>query len=163
MKPRERQRLREELEQPLEKQRPFNGMKKVQVLWAAVFLFTTITLFAAPQLRLTSGADTITIVDGDANDQLASTPGVVYYNGPVGPNWTINVTIGITKPIQGTALEPYLDLDTTSVSQNAGDLEIEWTDTDFTATNGTWEAQAGGWTPTIRYSAPTIHWRIFPV
>jgi RHS repeat-associated protein len=95
------------------------------------------------QLRLTSGTNTITVFDGDANDQ-SSDEGVVYYNGPVGALWNVDVTIGITKPIFGNSAEPYMDLSSYNFSTSAADLTIQFTDTDFTANQGTFDAEVGG-------------------
>src|SRR5436190_15733289 len=122
-------------------------MKKLQSLGIIVaVLFTLIaTAFAGPQLRLSDGVTTVLVLDGDPNDSAPS-PGVVFYNGTVGVNWKVNITIGTSKPAFGTAAEPFIDLDTTSLSKSAGDLKIEFTDTDFTATSGTFDAEVGGLT-----------------
>jgi hypothetical protein len=116
---------------------------KQQILALTAIAAIATSAFATPRLRLTDGANTITVVDGDVNDQ-GTDPGVVFYNGPVGPNWTVNITIGTSKPAIGSPSEPYLDLDTTSVSTHAGDLTVEYTDTDFTPSSGTWDAEVGG-------------------
>ncbi|MGZ5565953.1 MAG: hypothetical protein ACXWKG_02965, partial [Limisphaerales bacterium] len=104
-------------------------MKQPQILALTTLLALTCSTFATPQLRLSDGTTTITVTDGDANDQ-STTPGVVYYNGPVGPNWVLDITVGITKPAAGaTAGEPYMDLNTYNQSSAAGDLTLEYTET----------------------------------
>ncbi|MGZ4965382.1 MAG: hypothetical protein ACXWC8_22740, partial [Limisphaerales bacterium] len=119
-------------------------MKQPQILALTTLLALTCSTFATPQLRLSDGTTTITVTDGDANDQ-STTPGVVYYNGPVGPNWVLDITVGITKPAAGaTAGEPYMDLNTYNQSSAAGDLTLEYTETGFTASSGTWDAEVGG-------------------
>jgi hypothetical protein len=118
---------------------------KTHIIALTALASLAVSAFGTPALRLSDGTTTITVLDGDPNDQ-APDPGVVYYNGPVGPNWTVNITVGITKPAQGTPSEPFMDLDTTSLSQTAGDLKIDFTETGFTAASGTFFAQAGGTT-----------------
>ena len=121
-------------------------MKPIQIITAAGLLISSlITVQAAPQLRLSDGTTTITVTDGDANDSSPD-PGVVYYSGPVGSKWNVDVTIGVTKPANGTAGEPYMDLDTLNQSTSAADLTLQYTDTNFTSTSGTWEADFGGTT-----------------
>ena len=120
-------------------------MKKTYngIITIAALLATISSTIAAPQLRLSDGTTTITVVDGDANDQSPDA-GVVYYNGPVGSKWNIDVTIGVTKPANGTPGEPYMDLNTFNQSTVGADLTLEYTDTNFTATSGTWETDFGG-------------------
>jgi hypothetical protein len=119
-------------------------MKKPQILALTTLLALTCSTFATPQLRLSDGVTTITVTDGDANDQ-APEPGVVTYIGPVGPKWNVvNVTVGITKPDTGTASDPYMDLNTFNQSTAAGDLTVMYTETGFTVPSGTWDAEGGG-------------------
>ncbi|MGZ5528065.1 MAG: hypothetical protein ACXWJB_05280, partial [Limisphaerales bacterium] len=119
-------------------------MRKVISCALLALLANSLVLHAAPQLRLSDGTATITVVDGDANDQQPDA-GVVMYNGPVGSKWQINVTVGLTKPSLGTPAEPFMDLDTYNFSTDAANLSILYSDTDFTAGVGsTFDAQVGG-------------------
>jgi len=119
-------------------------MKKRITFLCTLFLVFLIAAFAqaTPVLRLTSGADTATIIDGDAD-------GIVYFNGALGGSvWTVNVTTGITKPAIGTANEPKLDLNSVNVSGGgAGTLTILFSDNNFAApTIGMWNTAIGGTT-----------------
>src|SRR4051812_23030600 len=119
----------------------YNHMKKPQILALTALLALTCSTFATPQLRLSDGTTTVLITDGDAND-FSPEPGVVTYIGPVGPKWSVvNVTVGITKPDTGDAGNPYMDLNTFNQSTGAGDLTLAYTETDFTAASGTWDAE----------------------
>jgi hypothetical protein len=118
-------------------------MKKPQILALTTLLALASSTFAVPQLRLSDGTTTITVTDGDANDK-ATDPGVVYYNGPVGPKWIIDITVGLTKPTEGSPAEPYMDLSQYAVSSDAADLTVQMTETDFTAASGAFDAEVGG-------------------
>ena len=87
------------------------------------------------QLRISDGTPegTIIITDDDANDLVNTTPGMIIYVGPVVTNWTVNVTSGTSKPIEGGATTPVMDVGTQNSSLDAGTLTVEWSDTDFTA------------------------------
>src|SRR5690242_9422279 len=74
-----------------------NTIMKKTIFAVTTFVALALPAFASTQLRLSDGTTTITVVDGDPNDQ-SSAPGVVYYNGPVGPNWNVNITVGLSKP-----------------------------------------------------------------
>jgi len=97
---------------------------------------------ATVQLKLSDGTTTVTVTDGGLNDGLPN-PGAVLYNGPVGSNWTINVSVAITKPQVGTANQPLLELHTQNISQQAGKLTIWFTESNYTG-GATFDAQAGG-------------------
>jgi hypothetical protein len=103
---------------------------------------------ALPQLMLSDGTTTITIMDGGANDASgAAGDGVIIYNGGVGANWTINVTTGITKPVLGGATVPHMDLNSVNVSTaGAGMLTIKFTDVNFgpLPSNYNFKAEIGG-------------------
>ena len=70
---------------------------------------------------------------------LSSNTGIVSYNGAVGPNFTINITSGITYPGLGTQSQPDLDLLSLNVnsSANADTLFIALSATGYTGTIGT--------------------------
>jgi len=83
-------------------------------------------------LRLTD-LDTLfslTVTDGGAGDSN-SAGGTVTYVGPVGANWTINVSTGLSS--SGKPGIPTLDLSSLNSSLAAGSLRIEVTDTGFAA------------------------------
>ncbi|MGA2863515.1 MAG: VPDSG-CTERM sorting domain-containing protein [Verrucomicrobiota bacterium] len=92
-------------------------------------------------LTLSDGipADTQTIVDGLPGD-LNLNPGVVTYIGPVGLNWFVNVTTGISE--KPTA---FMDLNSVDQSLGAGHLTITLTDGPFLQ-NGAVLAGIGGTT-----------------
>jgi hypothetical protein len=98
---------------------------------------------AAPTLRLSDGTTTVTVVDNGPGD-LVAIPGYVVYMGPVGPNWVVNVSTGITKPIQGSATQPYMDLNTKNQSTGAGTLTVEFSDDSFGPVDGDMFALVGG-------------------
>jgi hypothetical protein len=102
--------------------------------------------FATLQLRLSDGTvpGTVLLVDNDSNDSRAEV-GIISYVGPVGANWIVNVTTGLSKPVLGSALVPIMDLGTLNLSQGAGTLTIELTDTDFVP-NGDAQLNIGGTT-----------------
>jgi len=99
-------------------------------LLAGAMLMMATSAMAIPTLRLTDGFTTIDIADGSALDANGLLGGVTYI-GSVGSNWTLNVATGVTKPFQGTALVPYMDLNSVNSSAGAGSLEILFSETGF--------------------------------
>jgi hypothetical protein len=90
---------------------------------------------AIPQLRLQSsaGAD-VTVADGDTTGpdvDLSSTDGVILFSGAIA-GWNMNISSGFSKPFLGSAVEPWLDLNSANFSSLAGGTLNLWlTDTDF--------------------------------
>jgi hypothetical protein len=89
------------------------------------------TADAIPMLRLTSGAESVTITDEGGGDAASGTPGVVGFAGGVG-TFTLNLTTGFTTPVLGSPTEPWMDILSGDLSGGAGTLTIELTETDFT-------------------------------
>lgn len=121
-----------------------NITKQIAVAVAIVGLAGS--AYAVPTLRLTAGATVITIVDGGGSDSSA-TAGSVVYVGSVGAEWTVNITTGTTKPLQGSAGVPFIAIDTSSTSRSAGipdSLKIEFSETGFSATTGGYLIKYGG-------------------
>lgn len=80
---------------------------------------------ANPILRLTTGANTVSVVDADAD-------GVVQWSGPLG-GWNINLSGGVSSSIGPNAV-PNLDLVGQHFSTGAAtdDMVIEFTQTGYT-------------------------------
>ena len=89
--------------------------------------------YATAYLRLDDGATTVTIIDNGGFDNNALL-GVVGYSGTIGI-WLVNVTTGITKPVTGTELAPYMDVITGNVSTTGpsigGMMTISFSDQGF--------------------------------
>lgn len=111
-------------------------MKKrmVAFLAGAMLLMAAGSAWAVPTLRITDGINTVTVADGSGLD-LSSIAGVVSYSGTIGI-WDVNFTSGLTKPEQGTALVPYMDLVSLNHSTGAGQLFVYFSDTDFARQSG---------------------------
>lgn len=78
----------------------------------------------------TAAHDT-TVKDGSAGDLASGTVGQVLFSGSVG-NWTINVDTGLSKPVDGTAISPVMDLSFSHVlSGSAGTLGVAFFDDNF--------------------------------
>jgi len=112
---------------------------------------------AAAQLRVSDGtvAGTVTVVDDDPNDSLNTTPGAIAYIGPVGPNWTANVTVGTTYPNQGTPGNPIMDVGSHNSSADAGTLTLDFTQDGFTAGGAATISIGGTTVGTVTYSVYT--------
>jgi hypothetical protein len=66
---------------------------------------------------------------GDINPLV----GVITFSGPIGANWLVNVTTGISKPIIGSAVNPQIDLNSVNVSSpTGGQLRFGVVDSGFT-------------------------------
>lgn len=59
------------------------------------------------------------VADNSPQDSNPSV-GAITYNGPIGTNWIVNVTTGISKPVLGSADAPQLDLNSVNVSSSSG-------------------------------------------
>jgi hypothetical protein len=122
------------------------NLRKLTILGA--LLCFALVLTAAPAqaaliLRLTSGADSVTVTDGDANDACPLL-GCVTYIGDVGV-FTVNVSTGLSDPLLGGDSFAQMDLNSVNLSTSTGTLLIEFTDTDFAATgSGTLVGDVGG-------------------
>lgn len=106
---------------------------------------------AVPTLKLTTGANVITISDGGAGDTLALS-GAINFNGSIG-DWFINVSTGLSKPVLGSPSSPHMDLNSinTSNAQGSTTITLMFSDTDFTQLGtgvAAWGGTAGG---TIKY------------
>jgi len=90
---------------------------------------------AIPTLTLSDGTTTIMVMDNGAGD-LDPTLGSVVFNGAVGSNFNINTSAGLTKPADGSASAPSIDLDGLTHALGAGTLTMTFKETDFTAFPG---------------------------
>ena len=64
---------------------------------------------ATPTLTLSDGTTTIMVMDNGIGD-LDPSLGSVVFNGAVGSNFNINTSAGLTKPGDGSASAPAIDL-----------------------------------------------------
>ena len=46
--------------------------------------------------------------------------GAITYSGPIGADWLVNVTTGISKPLLGSSSQPNLDLNSVNVTSTGG-------------------------------------------
>src|SRR6185369_7584342 len=104
-------------------------MKKMAALLAGILMMAATSAWATPTLRLFDGTSTKTVADGSIDD-LNPLAGVVLYSGALG-SWIVNVETGITKPTAGTALDPYMDLNSSNTSTAAGSLHVLFSETGF--------------------------------
>jgi hypothetical protein len=117
---------------------------------AAVAL--TLRAHALPKLMISDGVNAAVTVEDNSLADANAALGVVTWVGTVGA-WTINVDTGLTKPVQGSAANPYLDLSFIDGSAAAGTLTLAFSDTDFGPGFGTAVAQIGGTaTGTVAYA-----------
>jgi PEP-CTERM motif-containing protein len=106
-------------------------MKKMAAILAGLMMMAAGSAWAIPTLQLTDGINTVTVADGDVVFDANPAVGAVTYVGNVGANWWLNVATGITKPAQGTAFIPFMDLNSINLSAGAGTLQILFSETGF--------------------------------
>lgn len=85
---------------------------------------------AVPVLTISDGTTTISVQDGDLNDQAAAA-GAVSFSTSIGA-WTVSVSTGLTKPNQGTADEPVMHLNVVGSSSQSGVLTVTFFEDGFT-------------------------------
>src|SRR3954471_15210385 len=101
---------------------------------------------ALPTLYLSDGVNSVTVVDGGVGDS-SPLAGVVTFNGSIGLNWTLNVTTGVSKPMLGSAKQPWMDLNSVNAtSKGAGSLTIMLSDNGFGPASGKLTSKIGGTT-----------------
>jgi hypothetical protein len=98
---------------------------------------------AIPTLTLSDGTTTIMVMDNQAGD-LDLTVGSVVFNGAVGSNFNVNTSTGLTKPVDGSAGAPAIDLNSVNHALGAGTLTITFSDTGFNAFPGILTGNIGG-------------------
>ena len=109
-------------------------MKKLAALLAGVmFMIGPVSATHALSLRLTDGTQTVTIDDNGIGDSLNSTLGAISWSGIIG-NFKLNVSTGLSTPLVGSPLSPFMDLNSVdmSLSGQTGTLKIYLSDTGFT-------------------------------
>lgn len=123
-----------------------NSTMKLKYILAAVVV-GALALVATPKaeatasLRISDGTTTVTISDNAAGDLDGST-GSILFNSAVNQfaGWTISMSLGVTKPLNGAANFPIMEMNFTAIYNNASagsTLTIQFTDTDFTGPSPT--------------------------
>jgi hypothetical protein len=98
---------------------------------AAFLLGTMHQVEAAFQMQLSDGSTTRTITDNGLGDLTFGTNGLITFFGTVG-NFTVNVTLGSSKPLIGSPTNPMLNITSFSATSSAGGtLNIVLSDTGF--------------------------------
>jgi len=98
---------------------------------------------ATPTLTLSDGTTTIMVMDNGIGD-VDPTLGSVVFVGAVGSNFNINASAGLTKPGDGSASAPAIDLSSLNHALGAGTLTITFSETGFTAFPGILTGHIGG-------------------
>lgn len=101
------------------------GMLAVMLLGLAIS-----SAYATPMLRLTIGSTTVATITDQGSGDVNPVVGAVTYVY-VGTLWSLNVSTGITKPVDGDAIQAYVHLDSVSTSTSAGTLKLEFMETHF--------------------------------
>lgn len=112
-------------------------MKRLFATLAAAGIIAGIAApsYAAPMIRLTSGATVVTVTDNLAGD-LSAEAGAVTYVGPIG-EFTTTVTAGLTKPALGTDTRGEMHLTHLDLSSAVGGtITVEFTETGFISASG---------------------------
>jgi hypothetical protein len=102
-------------------------MKKQRFSVIAILVIALVLLVYSPSiyalsLIISDGPNTVQFSDGAPLDG-SLLDGVILYNGPVGTNWIVNVTTGISKPVIGPGS---IDLNSVNVSSNGGGTLDIW-------------------------------------
>jgi hypothetical protein len=122
-------------------------MKVSKIILAGLAVFSCGCLVqsvnAIPTLTLSDGTTTIVVTDNGAGD-INPLAGAVTFNGPLGTNFILNVSTGLTKPLVGSASSPSIDLNSIDLATGAGTLTITFSETGFTAFPGILTGRIGG-------------------
>jgi len=93
-------------------------------------------------LFISDGTSVVTVQDNVGADNQALA-GAIGWGGTIG-TWTLNADVGTTKPIQGSATSPDLDLSFLAKGSAAGTITIAFFDDGFGPVNGTAKMSIGG-------------------
>jgi hypothetical protein len=93
-----------------------------------------VSAYATPTMTIFDGTNTVTIMDGGANDSCPDA-GCVTWIGSLGV-WNINVDTGLTKPATGTPTHLDMDLSFVAHSRAAGMLTVTWSDDGYMMMGG---------------------------
>jgi len=124
----------------------------------AVALGLTGAAQAVPTLKLIQGATTVIVSDNglgvgpnadSGGTDSSAVLGAVAFNGSVGA-YVVNVSTGITKPLQGSSASPFMDLN--SVDVGVGTLTLMFSETGFTQLGSALALIGGTSNGTISYS-----------
>lgn len=121
---------------PLEYMSSMFDVRKTAIIAAIAMsgVFLTAAANAVPTLRLTQGANIVTVSDNGFGD-INPLAGVVAFSGTVG-DFLVNTTTGVTKPLLGNPSDPILDLNSINVNGAVpGTIVLEFSETDFTNIN----------------------------
>jgi hypothetical protein len=110
----------------------------------ALTLATTAPAFAVATLTIDDGTNSITVMDGDANDSNPIDGIVTIIWTAPDTLWTSTVSTGTTYPADGSPSLPYLDLNVVATSGGAGMLTITFTMDGFTLADGSFASNVGG-------------------
>lgn len=98
------------------------------------------TMRAVPQLFISDGTNSVTVLDGGMGDANAAL-GAITWTGTIG-TWSVNSVTGITKPTLGYSDLPLMNLTFVDTSSASGTLTLMFTETGFTAPMGAWTNQS---------------------
>ena len=73
----------------------------------------------------------VSVTDNGPGDLTPADVGLIIFNGAVGPNYTVNISIGESKPLIGPPSSLELTSINVATSTPSGALSITLTDTDF--------------------------------
>lgn len=109
-------------------------MKRIALVGSLVIVVMALggSAYATPTaaLRLISGNVTVTVYDDGSGDLAATTLGQIIFSGNVG-SWKATVTVGTSKPLTGSAAQPFMDLGFISPAPGTAGLTILFSDIDF--------------------------------
>lgn len=115
-------------------------MKKyiaIMTMFMLVFVLGMRQAEAIPtaELKITDGFTTLIIADNSGSDTFSTTTGAISYSGIFSSLWSVTVSTGTTKPINGSATSPIMHLSVSATSTGATtgkDLTVWFSDIGFT-------------------------------
>ena len=111
---------------------------------AAVAAGLTISASAVPVLTIYDGVNALISISDNGTGDEDATVGAVQWSDSIGV-WTINLDLGLTKPLLGSATAPDMDLSFVAYSTGAGKLWVSLSDNGFNY-NGSLIDEIGGTT-----------------
>jgi hypothetical protein len=114
------------------------------VVVGVAFSLSAVKLHAAASISFNDGVDPVVVVTDQGVGDLDPTVGSILSSLHVG-TWTITLGSGASKPVDGSATQPILDLALGSISSTAaGTLTILFSDNSFGPASGAVQAAVGG-------------------
>ncbi|MEK0450695.1 MAG: hypothetical protein RL088_2963 [Verrucomicrobiota bacterium] len=129
-------------------------LKALSVAAVGLLIVAPVTALAVPTIRVSDGVNApLLVVDESGGDLSSGMPGAVALAGIIYNGWTLDLVLGMSKPLTGSATAADFSLYASAISSGAGSLKIQFSDDNFSPILGGYSLSYGGETAATSSSA----------